>query len=307
MKKIMAIFAAAVLLFSLAAVPAMAHKDNASYGDVPKTADAIVIDGVKDAVYDKGLKLDMFRTQVYGEDDTPTRGSAWFVWSDGFLYVYSEIMDATILPVGDYADQSGQPWMCDSLEVFIDWSNDQEGGDFDQFRIDAYGYRSFQLNITNGENSYGQEENVADGVFEGKAKIIAGGYAVEFKIPIQQGRKAGSDIGLLLQINDMLTPDNRAMVFSGSSTGGAQSWVPAEADYIVLSATEVTGVEAPPPPPPPAEEETPAPAEEAPVQPVAPPPVVDNAPPTGDTGVIVLAAIVLAALAAFAFKKQSAK
>jgi len=303
MKKTLAILMAAFLLLSAMVLPAMAHKANASYGDVPKTSDAIIIDGEKDPVYDKGLKLDIFRTQVYDEEDTDTRGAAWILWSDGFLYIYSEIKDSTIIPVGDYTDQSGQPWMCDSLEVFIDWANDEEGGDFDQFRIDAYGYRSFQTNITNGENSYGQEESVAEGIFEGKAKNISGGYAVEFKIPIQKGRGAGADIGLLFQINDMTDPDTRAMVFSGSSTGEAKSWVPAEADFIVLSASEVTGVvaeEAAPPP----EEAVPAPAEEAPAA-AAPEPQTEAPAAAAQTGDNTAMYFVLAAMAVlFAASKK---
>ena len=307
MKKTLAILTAALLLLSLMAIPAAAHKANASYGDVPKTSDSIAIDGEKDAVYDKGLKLDIFRTQVYDEEDTDTRGAAWILWSDGFLYIYSEIKDKTIVPVGDYLDQSGQPWMCDSLEVFIDWANDEEGGDFDQFRIDAYGYRSFQTNITDGENSYGQEESAADGVFEGKAKFIDGGYAVEFKIPIQKGRGAGADIGFLFQINDMTDPDTRAMVFSGSSTGEAKSWVPAEADFIVLSAGEVTGVVEEEAAPPPEEEAAPAPVEEAaPVAAVEPQTEVPAAAPqTGDNPAMYFVIAAMAVLLAGSKKRRS--
>ncbi|MCL2814473.1 MAG: NPXTG-anchored protein [Oscillospiraceae bacterium] len=309
MKKTIAILTAAVLLISLMAVPAMAHKDNASYGDVPKSADPIVLDAQKDAVYDKGLKLDITRKyEPYDwSPDTTSTGAAWILWQDGFLYLYAEINKAigALLPQGDYADQSGQPWMTDSLEIFLDWPNDSEGGEFDQYRIDAYGYRSFQNNFT-GENSYGDEEKASDGIFEGKAKIIDNNnYAVEFKIPLQTN--PGS-IGFLLQINEMWDESTRSVVFSGSSTGNANSWVPIECDFIVLASTEVTAVVAVEEPAP-AEPEpaAPPPAEEAPAE-APPPPVVSTPPQTGDTAVIIFAALILTAAAGMVvFKKRTQK
>jgi len=303
MKKTIAILLAAILTLSLMAVPAVAHKDNASYGDVPKSADAITIDGTKDAVYDKGLRLDINRKyEPYDwSPDTTSTGVAWLVWQDGFLYIYAEINKAigALLPVGDYMDQSGQPWMTDSLEVFLDWPNDSEGGEFDQYRIDAYGYRSFQNNFT-GDNSYGQDENISDGVFEGKARNIdSNNYAVEFKIPLQTN--PGS-IGLLLQINEMWDESTRSVVFSGSSTGEANSWVPIEADYIVLAATEVTAVE-------PVVEDVPAAVgggSDAPEQPVIP--TTPSAPKTNDAGAAALVMLIAAAAAGLVlFKKRAVR
>jgi hypothetical protein len=113
---------------------------------------------------------------------------------------------------------------------------------------------------------------------------------------------AGSAIGLLLQINDMLTADNRAMVFSGTSTGEAKSWMAEELDFIVLSATEVTGVV-----PVAAVEEVPA-AADAPAAATPAPAAVAPAAKTGDAGIIVLAAVMMIAAAGIVvFRKQTAK
>lgn len=249
MKKILSLSTVVLLLFAILVTPVLAHKDNASYGDVPKSADAITIDGSKDAVYDKGLVLTVDLDKLYGDDGCPAHGTAWLLWQDGFIYIYAEVNDPYIMPVADYADESGQPWMTDSLEAFLDPDNNLDGDEFDQFRIDAYGWRSFELRATGDRaNSYGADENEADGIFEGKAKIAGGVYSVEFKIPTT--KSAGANIGLLLQINDMNADGERTLAFTRASKAeeNQMSWVPANADYIVLSATEVTAVEATPEP-----------------------------------------------------------
>ena len=295
MKKAIAVLIVAVLMFSLMAIPAMAHKDNASYGDVPKSADAITIDGTKDAIYDKGLVVEMNRQyEGFGDAETDTRGTAWILWQDGFLYVFGEIRQSFLQDFSEAEDrQSGTPWECDSLEVFLDFSNESVGGDCDQFRIDAWGYRSFEQRTTTGDNSYGGDASTADGVFEGAAKINGTSYNVEFKIPFQHLATAGTGIGFLLQVNDMTSDGPRSMVFSPTSTGESRSWEAGEYDYIVLSANEVTAVE-----PAAVEEEVPDAAgggdvPEAPV--VAPAPAPAPAPRTGDAGLTALIALIAAA------------
>jgi len=304
MKRIVSLGIAVMLLAMILITPAVAHKDNASYGEVPKSADAITLDGDKDAVYDKGLKLNLVRQQVYDDPPTTTTGDAYIVWQDGFLYIFAEVKDSYLMPVDSYANQSGEPWMTDSFEAFLDFENNLDGNESEQFRIDAYGYRSFEFRASSGESSYGQDENVADGKFEGKAKIVSGGYNVEFKIPMTKA--AGANVGMLLQINDMQDDDStRCMVFSASSTDEAKSWEPATYDYIVLSADEVTAVVAEPEPEPAAAvEEAAAPAEAAPapVAPVAAPANTVAVPQTGDAGII-LAVIVLAICSAVLISK----
>ena len=286
MKKAIAILMTAILLFAILAVPVMAEKGNKSYGDVPKTKDAITIDAVKDAVYDKGLKLDINR-QYDGEGigDYGTSGTAWVLWQDGFLFVYAEVKQVFLQDKAEAEDrQSGQPWECDSLEVFLDFSNDAEGGECDQFRIDAWGYRSFEQRTTTGDKSYGGDYNTADGIFEGKAAINGTNYNVEFKIPFQHPADKGAQIGFLLQINDMVADGaGRSIVFSGSSSGESRSWQAQEFDYIVLSANEVSADVA----------------------------TITNdtteVAKTGDAGMIIFFAVIAVAAGAFVFRKQTAK
>lgn len=242
-KKTIVFMTVSILLFSIFTLQIMAHKDNKSYGDVPKSADAIVIDGVKDAVYDKSLIIPI---KLGTGNETPVSGVGYLLWQDGFIYIFVDVADPYIMPRDKYGDESGQPWMTDSPEAFFDWNNNLTDNEFDQFRIDAYGWRSFEFRATTGDSSYGKDENVADGVFEGKAVIGGAGYQVEFKIPLPAGKGAGSDIGFLFQINDQDADDRHSIAFSTPSTTAGYkelSWLPGEADYIVLSANEVTAVE----------------------------------------------------------------
>ena len=301
MKKFISAVTVIFLLFALLAVPVLAHKDNASYGDVPKSADAITIDGDKDAVYDKGLKLEMSRQyEPFGDEETDTRGTAYVLWQDGFLYVFGEIKQSFLQDAGEAEEkQSGSPWECDSLEVFLDFTNEAEGGDCDQFRIDAWGYRSFEQRTTTGDNSYGGDASTADGVFEGAAKINGTNYNVEFKIPFQHPSGAGSNLGFLLQINDMTADGPRSMVFTSSSMGESRSWEAGEYDYIALSANEVTAVEAVAEPEPAVGGGEEAAAEVAPVITAA-----VTAVPTGDAGMILAVLALLASAGVFALRTR---
>ena len=297
MKKIIGLIVAALLVGSIMITPVLAFSGNGSYGDVPKSADVIVIDAVKDDVYDLGLRLDINRKyEPYDwSPDTGSTGVAWILWQDGFLYVYSEINKAIgpLLSADEYNNQSGEPWMTDSLEIFLDPPN--EGEDSEQYRIDSTGWRSFE-NRFEGISSYNEDESAADGIFEGKARRIDGSsYAVEYKIPIAKG--AGDALGFLLQINEIWDDGTRSVVFSASLNPESNSWAAIEYDYIVLSASEVTAVVAAEPEP-----EAPAPvdtpAAEAPAAPV-------QAPPTADPiSLLVLGSLVSAAGIIIAKKRK---
>ncbi|MCL2773332.1 MAG: hypothetical protein FWD71_08265 [Oscillospiraceae bacterium] len=281
MKKTISILIVAILIFSILTVPALAYNANKSFGDVPKSSDAITVDGVKDAIYDQGLQIPLDIDNQYSEGPTATRGNAWLLWQDGFLYVFVSVTDSYIM-AQDADTESNSPWMTDSVEVFLDPDNNSEDTNSAQFRIDAYGYRSFE-NRFDGTNSYGGDATTANGVYDGAAKMTANGYDVEFKLPITKA--AGAQIGLMLQINDMQSDDTtRCMVFSHQSvvTDGNMSWNPIGYDYIVLSATAVTAA---------APETTAAPdtaapaATDAAVAAPSPAPAAP-APATGDTGII---------------------
>lgn len=93
-----------------------AFTDNKSYGNVPKVNGDIVIDGVKDKMYDDGLQIDVER-----KDRNPevfATGKAFYLWNDGWVFIYAEITDSDIARINP-EDQKTTPWICDNLEVFI--------------------------------------------------------------------------------------------------------------------------------------------------------------------------------------------
>lgn len=281
MKKTLQILACLVMAALMTLLPVLAVEEGVSYGDVVKSPAAIVLDAEKDAAYDYALKIHQDRKHYENEPDTATNGDSYILWADGFIYVYGEITDATIVPVTEDI-QSNTPWMADSLEVFLDVDND--GADPMQYRIDYTGRPSFQFTDA---NSYGADASIADGIFEYAAKVTATGYAVEFKIPHASG-KIGETIGLQLQINDMADEATRTCVFPPNSLGGG-SWDVTMYDFIVLADAPVI-----------AEPETEAPAGEAAAEtPAAEAPAAQ----TGDAAALLLLAAAAAA-AAFVLSKK---
>lgn len=266
MKKPIIGFALIVLSVLMLSLPVFAVDGGVSYGDVHKWNEAITIDGTKDAAYDYALKLHQSRKHYEAELETPTNGDSYILWADGFIYVYGEITDAALVPLTEDI-QSNTPWMSDSLEVFLDQGN--AGNTPLQYRIDYTGRPSFQYPDT---NSYGQDASAVKGIFEYAAVKTATGYSVEFKIPYASG-KVGEKIGFQLQINDMQDETNRTCIFPTSSLS-AGSWDSTLYDYIVLANAPVIATEAPV-----------APADNAPV-----------APQTGDNGLVLYGALLLAAV-----------
>jgi hypothetical protein len=226
MKKALMSLACIILVSLLTVVPILAVDTGVSYGNVVKAPSAIVLDAQKDAAYDYALVLHQSRKHFDAEPETATVGDSYLLWADGFIYVYGEITDATLVPVTEDI-QSNTPWMADSLEVFLDLGND--GVDPMQYRIDYTGRPSFQFT---DKNSYAADASACDGIFEYAAKTTATGYAVEFKIPL--AGKVGDKVGLQLQINDMADAATRTCVFPSNSLGGG-SWDVTMYDYIVMA------------------------------------------------------------------------
>jgi hypothetical protein len=280
MKKTLMSLACVILVSLLTIVPLFAVDTGVSYGNVAKSPSAIVVDGAKDAAYDYALVLHQSRKHFEAEPDTATVGDSYLLWADGFIYVYGEITDATLVPTT--ADiQSNTPWMVDSLEVFLDLGND--GVDPLQYRIDFTGRPSFQFV---DKNSYAADASVCVGIFEYAAKTTATGYAVEFKIPFTG--KVGDKVGLQLQINDMADAAVRTCVFPPNSLGGG-SWDVTMYDYIVLADAPVI-------------ETTAAAAETAPTD-----TTTTAAPQTSDAGLALVVLFAAAAAVTFLSVKKRSK
>lgn len=288
MKKTLRTLACLFLASLLTLIPVFAVEEGVSYGNVAKSPTAIVLDAEKDAAYDYALMIHQNRRHYENEPETATTSNTYILWADGFIYVYGEVTDATIVPT-DEDIGSNTPWMADSLEVFLDIGND--GVDPMQYRIDYTGRPSFQFTDA---NSYGADASVANGIFEYAAKVTATGYAVEFKIPHASG-KVGEKIGLQLQINDMNDDGGRTCVMCETSSLGAGSWDVTMYDYIVLADAPVIEVA-----------ETAAPeAAETDAAPVTTTTTTTTAAQTGDAMAILLFAVAAAGAVFVSSKKRS--
>ncbi|MCL2463367.1 MAG: hypothetical protein FWF44_11925, partial [Defluviitaleaceae bacterium] len=202
-----------------------------SYGTVPDVS-GIVVDGVKDSAYDQGVKIDINYTYTLNGSGPNANGASWLVWNDGYLYVYTEVYKDNLSPI-DPLQEQGSPWIAESAEVFVDpgYTQADTGTAVTQYRIDSSGYPSMGWGPENIRVASGKGDVDPDFVYA--AKIIAGGYAVEFKIPIPNAA-AGMKIGLMLQINDMQDSDTTNAVIVSPSKWNAGSWDNNKYNYIVL-------------------------------------------------------------------------
>lgn len=231
MKKIISVFLLAAMIVSMFTFVANAIDTGDNFGTVP-IAKGIKIDGVKDAVYANGLKV------LCNTDITLTTDStavAYLVWSEGFLYVYAEVTDTQMVAI-DTTAQTTSPWTVDSLEVFLQPKND--GIVVEQYRLDPTSYKSHQVqtNKVAGINVKGAD---SDKYFEGKAGTFAGGYAVEFKLPLTGAPAAGAKIGFQIQMNDIRNDKTRAVRVSPAKLLPG-SWDGAKYNYITLGSNDIT-------------------------------------------------------------------
>lgn len=261
MKKF-ALAMAALLVLSVLAIPAIAAEAGASLGDVPQSYADIVVDAVKDDIYESGLKLDISRPLTDGQDETGTSGIGWLLYKDGWLYEYIEVTDPQLFPP-DPDKQTGTPWETDSVEVFVNVTNSDESTDVLQFRIDVTGWPC--VYDQNGLADYGPDA-VGD-QFKYAAKEVSGGYILEFGIPLNVAE--GTKVGFQNQINDRYDDDMSQVQWMTPSSLGSSSWTAELYDYIVIGAMLTPPVEEAPAEEAPAEE-APAAAEPAPIAEAAP-------------------------------------
>ncbi|MDF2684980.1 MAG: Carbohydrate-binding family 9 [Clostridia bacterium] len=223
MKKIIIIGLTVVLLFILSAA-SLAYTGNSSYGSVPKAYEELIIDGVKDEMYSKGLQIDITRPNP--EIEGFATAKTWYLWTDGWIYIYAEILDDEIIEP-DPTIQETSPWSCDSLEIFIDEDNDAL--ELQQYRIDVTGWPCYYTQ--EGVADYGAE--IVGTKFGFAQKRVDGGYNVEFKVPTTAVE--GKEIGLNMQINDRYDADvSQVIVYPQNSLGSGGSWEGETFDFIVL-------------------------------------------------------------------------
>ncbi|MCL2775422.1 MAG: hypothetical protein FWD71_19070 [Oscillospiraceae bacterium] len=303
MKKAKIVIIAVALSVFMMFLPVLAASDGDSFGTIP-TASGIQIDGVKDAAYDSGVKIDIgtvYDTDKIGGVPDAT-GTAWLLWDGvGNLHVFATV---TKKDVNSPADNqiNGSPWNTDSVEVFIDPYND--GTYAFQYRIDSTGYPSEGAQPTWIQGYGTAGDTPIMNPFQYAAKITSVGFDVEFSIPLSNvvdgegapavtGIAAGKQIGLQLQINDMLSDgSDRAGVVVAASKNQADSWDVTKYNYIVLGSNDVTPV---------ATTAAPVVAVDTTAAPAAP---AQPAPATGDSYIFISLTLMLGAAGIFALSKK---
>ncbi len=207
---------AALLCTSTLAVGASAHKDFASWGDVPYTSDKIVMDGKLDEIYKQGLIVD-----VNIADGDHATAKAYLLWADDSIYCAFEVTDPELCPV----DLSKNAWEIDGVELVYDWKND--GSTRHKWLI-------------HHDGSALQAGDASLDAIEIKATETANSYIVETKTKLGDGVDVGSGIGINLLIDDMSGGNTkRTIVFSAQSGNATENEV-AKYDYVVLSDKKVS-------------------------------------------------------------------
>ena len=180
---------AAGLIAAMAVSPVSAAPGKENYGSVGKVAaDAVKVDGKKDSIYGKGLNV---KNKVNGNGIS---ANAWLLWSDGYLYVYADVTDATRDKIAADAKKTS-PWTTDSFEIFVDDDNDGKNYGM-QYRVDSEGYGTWK--DRNANKNYYTPDVIGDD-FKYAAIDGAAGYSIEMRVPMSA--KEGAEVGINFQIN----------------------------------------------------------------------------------------------------------
>jgi len=214
-----------------------------SIGEVPYIKPgSIEIDGQYSSVWENALKVDIDQFN-YGDENASTRGTAYMYWTEGKWYLFVDVKDNDVV-IPDAEKQANEPWVTDSVELFFDFGH-AHSELVKQFRIDCSGYPSY---YEEGGDvwAYGDK---AKGYFDKYAvSKDADGYNIEMVINLEKfGLTYGDDIGLQLQINDVISadPTNVYSCWNMHQSMEAGSWDADLYDYITLEAPEVIKVEIP--------------------------------------------------------------
>lgn len=216
MKKIFSFALAALLCTAAATVGVSAHKDFASWGDVPRTSEKIVLDGKLDEIYSQGLVVD-----IDIADGNHATGKAYMLWADDGLYCAIEVNDPEICAL----DLSKNAWELDGVEITYDWKND--GSTRHKWMIHYDG-------------TVVKAGDATEEAIEVKATKTDSSYIIESKAALPDGVTAGSGIGINLLLDDMSGGNSTRTIVRSKQSGGASENEVAKFDYVTLSADKVS-------------------------------------------------------------------
>ena len=262
------------LVVASAGLKVSAHKDGGLLGDVPVVRSTIVIDAMKEAAYNDGLTIEI-KYPKSEEQSVGATGFATLLCTDGYLYVFFEVIDEDTVydPNPDF--QKSSPWKTESCEVFINEKNSANEQDVIQYRIDWTGWPSVYTKT--GTANYGSAK--VGNAFGYAASRSTNGYKAEFRIPLKTAGQnvlsgTGSEIGIHFQINDVKDEEGNlhwATEYSAATGSGADSWQVEAYPYVTLGASGTAPVATEEPTDAPTEEPTAEPTEEPTDEPTAEP------------------------------------
>jgi hypothetical protein len=213
MKKLLAVVLIAILLSALA-LPVLAAEDGPVLGTVPKTNIPIVIDGIRDEVYNHGLIVPVnlcLDSEAHIEAGAGG-GTAYLLWDDENLYVFFEINVHSIYRPEHWDILTRiQYWELDSAEVGIDFSN--EGFEMAKFEACALSNEFAGVNAAEFGVDYTSRRNDSFMYLEVATNILSDTrWNAEFKIKMSNFESQriapagffteGSAIGINLMITD---------------------------------------------------------------------------------------------------------
>ena len=304
MKEIISLLLGLILIASLMIVPVSAAPGETKYGDVKKVSDSDIDMSNADKnepAWANAVQVALGRNR--DDDAEKATGTVSLLWSDTAYYAYFEINDKTITSDPDKA-ATIQPWVTDSVEIFIEPGN---AGEFcEQFRVDVDGIPSYYPkdgawtdDLYIGATAISDCQPVPAGHMTWAVKTEGDKYFVKMKVTYF-GSAAAGDVGMHFQIND-IDEVGGGNTCTWPTNNEADSWQ-ADAYGWVTLVNEPAYVA------PVVVEETPA--AENPVVDDVPAVVTPSpapSPATGDNGIVVLIAMVILAGAVVYGKKVFVK
>lgn len=249
MKKLTVLMLVATLIVGMFAVSASANNICESYGEIPKVDKPITLDGLRDGVYDYGVKMEI-NSGFHGEpNESGVSGTMWAAYDDNNLYVFIEVRDSSVFDISkdpnvkfcptcgkqqvvdsgcahmtDPAEGKYNIWNDDCVEFMVDWTNN--GSVPSQYRVNRSGIATRDWDT----------QNIG---FTAAASAGSNGtWYGELSIPLDSS-KQGTEIGLMCMINNQksLDPYEADYILLDNSAGYSDPWGSEFFDYIKLGAS----------------------------------------------------------------------
>ena len=237
MKKIISLALAILMMAALLVIPVSAAAGQNKFGDVKKVDDSDIDMNTADMsepAWENALKVPLERNR--DANAAAAKGDVYLLWSDTGYYAYFDITDTT--PVSDPSRAANlEPWVTDSVELFIDETN--EGAHCEQFRVDRDGSPSYYpkagewtAGMLIGATAVSTSDPVPASYMSWKVKAEGDKYYVKLKVTFFESVTA-KDVGIHFQINDVEV-EGGGNTCTWPAANEADSWASEAYGFITL-------------------------------------------------------------------------